>query len=186
MEPPADLHGAIFDRVVYTIMLQKPSIAGGASEQVHEGAAKGPRSWAMQGSKFSSSDLTRDEDHMNFFEEQWEQHFAGTTNEDVDENTLEHYRQQPETKKQKPPQTAPMRRHLAVAQMQAAECFLSGIEIQSLRNELDNQKKAQEENPSGKGDEIPLDEEEREFEKEAEQRREEQMLEIQPAICRFY
>ena len=98
-------------RVVYTIMLQKPSIVvsndrqlwikriltnwclsrgWGVSEQVHEGAAKGPRSWAMQGSKFSSSDLTRDEDHMNFFEEQWEQHFAGTTNEDVDENTLEH------------------------------------------------------------------------------------------------
>ena len=55
------------------------------------------------------------------------------------------------------------------------------MEIQSLRNELDNQKKAQEEKPLGKGDEIPLDEEERKFEKEAEQRREEQMLEMQLA-----
>ena len=44
----------------------------------------------MQGSTVSSSDLTRDEDHMDSFEEQWEQHLAGTTNEDEDENTLEH------------------------------------------------------------------------------------------------
>ena len=32
----------------------------------------------------------RDEDHRNFFEELWKQHFASITNEDVDENTLEH------------------------------------------------------------------------------------------------
>ena len=55
------------------------------------------------------------------------------------------------------------------------------MEIQSLRSELDNQKKSHEDRPSGKGDEIPLDEEERKFEKEAEQRREEQMLEMQLA-----
>ena len=50
------------------------------------------------------------------------------------------------------------------------------MEIQSLRNELDSQKKAQE----GK-DEKPFDYEEQQFEREAEQRREEQMLEMQLA-----
>ena len=55
------------------------------------------------------------------------------------------------------------------------------MEIQSLRSELDNQKKGQEEKGSGKGDETPLDAEERKFEMEAEQRREEQMLEMQLA-----
>lgn len=50
------------------------------------------------------------------------------------------------------------------------------MEIQSLRNELDSQKKAHE----GR-EETPLDFEEKQFEKEAEQRREEQMLEMQLA-----
>lgn len=50
------------------------------------------------------------------------------------------------------------------------------MEIQSLRNELDSQKKAQE----GR-EERPLDFEEKQFEREAEQRREEQMLEMQLA-----
>lgn len=50
------------------------------------------------------------------------------------------------------------------------------MEIQSLRNELDNQKKAQE----GR-EERPFDFEEKQFEREAEQRREEQMLEMQLA-----
>ena len=50
------------------------------------------------------------------------------------------------------------------------------MEIQSLRNELDSQKRAQE----GK-EERPLDLEEKQFEREAEQRREEQMLEMQLA-----
>lgn len=50
------------------------------------------------------------------------------------------------------------------------------MEIQSLRNELDSQKKAQE----GK-EERPFDLEEKQFEREAEQRREEQMLEMQLA-----
>jgi centromeric protein E len=55
------------------------------------------------------------------------------------------------------------------------------MEIQSLRSELDNQKKGQEDKGSGKSDEPPLDDEERKFEMEAEQRREEQMLEMQLA-----
>ncbi|KAF6227344.1 hypothetical protein HO133_008788 [Letharia lupina] len=50
------------------------------------------------------------------------------------------------------------------------------MEIQSLRNELDSQKKAQE----GR-EERPFDFEEKQFEREAEQRREEQMLEMQLA-----
>ena len=50
------------------------------------------------------------------------------------------------------------------------------MEIQSLRNELDSQRKAQE----GR-EKRPLDFEEKQFEKEAEQRREEQMLEMQLA-----
>ncbi len=50
------------------------------------------------------------------------------------------------------------------------------MEIQSLRNELDSQKKAQE----GR-EERPFDLEEKQFEREAEQRREEQMLEMQLA-----
>lgn len=54
------------------------------------------------------------------------------------------------------------------------------MEIQNLRSELDNQRKTQIENDSGK-EEKPLDVEERQREKEAEQRREEQVLEIQLA-----
>jgi len=54
------------------------------------------------------------------------------------------------------------------------------MEIQSLRSELDNQRKTQVEKDSGK-EEKPLEMEERQFEKEAEQRREEQMLEMQLA-----
>ena len=50
------------------------------------------------------------------------------------------------------------------------------MEIQSLRNELDSQRKAQE----GR-EKRPFDFEEKQFEKEAEQRREEQMLEMQLA-----
>lgn len=50
------------------------------------------------------------------------------------------------------------------------------MEIQSLRNELDSHKRAQE----GR-EERPFDFEEKQFEKEAEQRREEQMLEMQLA-----
>ena len=50
------------------------------------------------------------------------------------------------------------------------------MEIQNLRNELDSHKKAQE----GK-EETPFDFEEKQFEREAEQRREEQMLEMQLA-----
>ena len=50
------------------------------------------------------------------------------------------------------------------------------MEIQSLRNELDSQKKAHE----GR-EERPFDFEEKQFEREAEQRREEQMLEMQLA-----
>lgn len=50
------------------------------------------------------------------------------------------------------------------------------MEIQSLRNELDSQKKAHE----GR-EENPFDSEEKQFEREAEQRREEQMLEMQLA-----
>ena len=50
------------------------------------------------------------------------------------------------------------------------------MEIQSLRNELDSQKRAQE----GR-EEKPFDLEEKQFEREAEQRREEQMLEMQLA-----
>lgn len=50
------------------------------------------------------------------------------------------------------------------------------MEIQSLRNELDSQKKAHE----GR-EERPFDLEEKQFEREAEQRREEQMLEMQLA-----
>ncbi len=54
------------------------------------------------------------------------------------------------------------------------------MEIQSLRSELDNQRKHQVEKDSDK-EEKPLETEERQFEKEAEQRREEQMLEMQLA-----
>ncbi len=54
------------------------------------------------------------------------------------------------------------------------------MEIQSLRTELDNQRKVQDEKGSLEG-EKPLEMEERQFEKEAEQRREEQMLEMQLA-----
>lgn len=54
------------------------------------------------------------------------------------------------------------------------------MEIQSLRDELDNQRKNQSESQPSKNDK-PLEMEERQFEKEAEQRREEQMLEMQLA-----
>ena len=54
------------------------------------------------------------------------------------------------------------------------------MEIQSLRSELDNQKKTQDEKRPVSGD-RPLEAEERQFEREAEQRREEQMLEMQLA-----
>lgn len=54
------------------------------------------------------------------------------------------------------------------------------MEIQSLRSELDNQRKASTDKESGK-EGKPLEMEERQFEKEAEQRREEQMLEMQLA-----
>ena len=54
------------------------------------------------------------------------------------------------------------------------------MEIQSLREELDNQKKTKNEEPVSESA-SPLKEEERQFEKEAEQRREEQMLEMQLA-----
>ncbi|KAK4698072.1 hypothetical protein P7C71_g126, partial [Lecanoromycetidae sp. Uapishka_2] len=52
------------------------------------------------------------------------------------------------------------------------------MEIQSLRSELENQKKAEKRPTSN---ERPLEAEERRFEREAEQRREEQMLEMQLA-----
>ncbi|CAF9938012.1 hypothetical protein IMSHALPRED_000625 [Imshaugia aleurites] len=51
------------------------------------------------------------------------------------------------------------------------------MEIQSLRNELDSQKKGQE----GREERRPFDLEEKQLEREAEQRREEQMLEMQLA-----
>ena len=54
------------------------------------------------------------------------------------------------------------------------------MEIQTLRAELDNQRKSQEHNPLPLG-ERPLEMEERQLEKEAEQRHEEQMLEMQLA-----
>ena len=54
------------------------------------------------------------------------------------------------------------------------------MEIQTLRTELDNQRKAQEQQPFTPG-EKPLEMEERQLEKEAEQRHEEQMLEMQLA-----